>query len=903
MSIVAAAPPALVGRDAELRDLLALLDEAKLGGGALMLSGAAGVGKSALLGVVTAEAAARDARVLTVTGVPAEGQAPYEGLRRLLAGTGLVAGDLHGGPLRAAMSVLHRLSALAGDSPVVLAVEDAHWLDEPSWEVLAFVGRRLRSDAVVLLATLRDDADARTRLAASGLPVLTVPPLTGQAAAELLARVAPELGIALRARVLAEAEGNPLALIEFAALASRQDQELLASSRLPLTERLERAFAQALAALPADTRILTLVAAVNEDDAIEENTRAASLLTGRPIGASALVPATRAGLVVADVARVRFRHPLVRSAIVQAAGTGLSREAHAALAGVLPDDDDRKIWHRAAAAATYDDDIAAGLAAAALRAEGRGATGRALEALERAAYLTADPVRRGARLVDAAFMAFDLGDRAALERLVGRAEDADLAQVDRSRLTYFRDVALHFVWTGVDRLSDLGEFLDEMRARDGSAFALRWLARVSMRWYFANPPRESRALVLSAIERLAVPEDDPQIVSSLAMISPVERGRQVLRQLDALSKASWVSPHNLQMLGDAANAVGAFPLGARMYAESVAGMRARGPFGSLAHSLVGQATSAARLGDTRLGVIAAAEGRALALETRQPQWVLTADAASAEIHALRGATDVARDLAARVEQAFMSAGAYPMLSLVQFAKGAAELADGAFEAAWDALRPIFTPSEVSYNQNLRLWALPHLAEAALLSGRQAELCAVAGELTPVIEESGSPVGQVALAYIRAVTAPDESAEELFRRALRDDLVGWPFERARLRYAWGAWLRRQRRAAEARAPLRAAAETFDALGAVPWSERALRELRASGERIRRKHDARDRLTAQETQIAQLVADGLTNRDIGRRLFVSPRTVSTHLSRIFPKLGITTRGELSRLMAARDGEYII
>ncbi len=894
---------ALVGRDAELRDLLALLDGVKEGGGALVLSGAAGVGKSALLGAATAEAAARGARVLTVTGVPAEAQVPYEGLRRLLAGTGLAPGDLEGGPLRTAMSVLHRLSALAGDTPVVLAVEDAHWLDEPSWEALAFVGRRLRSDAVVLLATLRDDADALARLTASGLPALTVPPLTDQAAAELLARVAPDLGAALRARVLAEAAGNPLALMEFAALASRQDQEVLASSRLPLTERLERAFAQALAALPADTRTLALVAAVNEDDAIEENTRAASLLAGAPIEAAALAPATRAGLIVADAVRVRFRHPLIRSAIAQAAGADLVRDAHAALAAALPDDDDRRIWHRAAAATSYDDDVAAGLAAAALRAEGRGASGFALEAMERAAYLSADPSRRGARLIDAAMMAFDIGDRAALERLVGRAEDADLAPIDRSRLTYFRDISLHYVWTGVDRLSDLAGFLDEMRARDGSAFALRWLAWVSMRWFFSNPTREVRAPVLAAIERLAVPPDDPQIVTSLAVIAPVERGRQVLARLDSLSRASWVSPGNLLQLGFAADAVGAFPLGARLYAEAIAGMRARGPFGSLAQALVGQATSAARLADTRFGVVAAAEARALAVETRQPQWVLTADAVSAEIHALRGATDVARDLAAQAERGFLSAGAHPMLALVQLARGAAELADGTFGAAWDALRPIFDPSEVSYHQYVRLWALPHLAEAALLSGRQEELRAVADELAPVIEESGSPVGHVALAYVRAITAPDETAEELFTQALREDLVGWPFERARLRHAWGAWLRRQRRAAEARAPLRAAAEAFDALGAVPWSERSLRELRASGERIRRKHDTRDRLTAQELQIAQLVADGLTNRDIGQRLFVSPRTVSTHLSRIFPKLGITTRGELSRLMAAREGDYII
>lgn len=894
---------ALVGRDAELRDLVALLDGVDEGGGALVLSGAAGVGKSALLGAVIAEAGARAARVLTVTGVPAEGHVPYEGLRRLFAGTGLASGDLDGGSLPVAVSLLHRLSELAGDTPVVLAVEDAHWLDGPSWEVLAFLGRRLRSDAVVLLATFRDDADAQDRLAESGLPTLMVAPLSDGAAAELLAKIAPDLGMGLRVRVLAEAVGNPLALMEFAALASRQDQEMIASSRLPLTERLERAFAHALAALPAGTRALALVAAINEDDAIEENVRAASLLAGAPIGVGALAPAIRAGLVVADAVSVRFRHPLIRSAIVQAAGAALLCDAHAALAAVLADDDDRRIWHQAAAATSHDDDVAAGLAAAAMRVHGRGASGLALEAMERAAYLSADPARRAGRLVDAAAMAFDLGDRVALKRLVSRAQDADLAPVDRSRLTFIHDITLHYVWTGVDRMTELAGFLDEMRARDGSAFALRWVTSVSTRWFFSNHTREVRAPVIAAIERLSTPEHEPQIVAALATIAPVERGRQSLAQLDALSRSSWVSPFNLQLLGHGANAVGAFPLGARLHAEAVAGMRERGPFGLLAQTLVGQATSAARLADTRLGVVSAAEARALAVETRQPQWALTADALSAEIEALRGATDVARDLAAQVERGFLSAGAYPMLALVQIARGVAELADGTFGAAWDALRRVFDPSEVSYHQYMRIWALPHLAEAALLSGRLPELRTIADELAPVIEESGSPVGHIALAYISAVTASDEAAEELFAQALHDNPPGWTFERARLRHAWGVWLRRQRRSAEARTPLRAAAEAFDALGAVPWAERALRELRASGERIRSRHDARDQLTAQELQIALLVADGLTNRDIGQRLFVSPRTVSTHLSRMFPKLGITTRGELSRFMSTRGGEYII
>jgi len=273
-------------------------------------------------------------------------------------------------------------------------------------------------------------------------------------------------------------------------------------------------------------------------------------------------------------------------------------------------------------------------------------------------------------------MAFDLGDRVALKRLVARAEDADLAPVDRSRLTFIHDITLHYVWTGVDRMTDLAGFIDEMRERDGSAFALRWVTSVSTRWFFSNHTRQVRAPVIAAIERLSTPENEPQIVSALAVIAPVERCRQSLAQLDALSRSSWVSPFNLQLLGHGANAVGAFPLGARLHAEAVGGMRERGPFGLLAQTLVGQATSAARLADTERRVVAVAEARELALETRQPQWALTADALSAEIQALRGATDIARDLAAQAERGFLSAGAYPMLALVTIARGAAELADG-----------------------------------------------------------------------------------------------------------------------------------------------------------------------------------------------------------------------------------
>jgi DNA-binding CsgD family transcriptional regulator len=229
--------------------------------------------------------------------------------------------------------------------------------------------------------------------------------------------------------------------------------------------------------------------------------------------------------------------------------------------------------------------------------------------------------------------------------------------------------------------------------------------------------------------------------------------------------------------------------------------------------------------------------------------------------------------------------------MVQVVRGVDALATGRPSDAYDELERVFDHSHVRFHPYARLNTLGLLAEACVQSGHQDRLAAVVAELTPVADLCRSPALLRGLAYAQAALAP---AEDAFEAALSADLEAWPFERARLHLAYGAWLRRNRRPAASRTHLRSAATTFDALGVTPWAERARRELAATGESVRRRVDRRDRLTPQELQIAQLAAQGLSNREIAERLFIAPRTVTTHLYRIYPKLGVGSRTELARVL---------
>jgi ATP/maltotriose-dependent transcriptional regulator MalT len=297
------------------------------------------------------------------------------------------------------------------------------------------------------------------------------------------------------------------------------------------------------------------------------------------------------------------------------------------------------------------------------------------------------------------------------------------------------------------------------------------------------------------------------------------------------------------------------------------------------------------LADLSVAIPASEEASRLARETTQPFLHAMVRASEAEIAALRGDYDRADALASQAEQMSLAAGARPVLATVQVARGLAALGDGRYGDAYAHLRRMHDPADPAFQVALRCYAVAELAEAAARSGHTEAIRGVMEGLEALAATTSSPALHVGLRYARAVLADDAEAEELFESALGADLTRWSFVRARTQLAFGEWLRRQRRAVESRGHLRAARETFDALGTIPWSHRARQELRAAGEvSPHRSPDARDQLTAHELHIAQLAAEGLTNRQIGQRLYLSHRTVSTHLHRIFPKLGITSRSAL-------------
>lgn len=322
----------------------------------------------------------------------------------------------------------------------------------------------------------------------------------------------------------------------------------------------------------------------------------------------------------------------------------------------------------------------------------------------------------------------------------------------------------------------------------------------------------------------------------------------------------------------------------------------QGRLGELTQALVAQAWTAAAMGDTTLGLTAATEAQCLTIETSQPLWALSADIIRGNVAALRGDGEIAQSLADRCERVLLSLGVHPMLAQVQQTRGVEALVGGRFEEAYDHLSRIYDPADIAHHPYTGFNLVEHLADSALRGGRDEQLAALTRQLGPIAERSGSPSLRAGLAYAEAVTAADDEAEGVFLAELEKRTAPWPFPRARLQLAYGAWLRRQRRAADSRPHLRAAISAFDALGVTPWAERARQELRASGETLRRPDDARHRLTPQEIQIAGMAAEGLSNREIAARLFLSPRTVGTHLYRIYPKVGVKTRAELARVLTA-------
>jgi DNA-binding CsgD family transcriptional regulator len=907
----------LIGRESEAALLEALLDRLPDGGGAIVIRGEAGIGKSAMLGFAGERAGALGFAKLATVGVESEAELAFAGLHQLLLPIirsierlppsqrrplNAVLGTSESAepdPFQVAMATFRLIIEAAESSPVVLLVDDAHWLDRSSLGVLTFIARRLEGVPVALVATVRTGYTAPFDEAR--LPTLELGRLSAEAAAAVLDRAVPNLHPVSRARVLAEAAGNPLALVELPRTApySPTSRERIAPPPTTLNARLEQAFAARLRELPDDTSLALLAAALDSRASLAEVTGAATLVHESPVSIDALEPAAALGLIDLTEGEVQFRHPLIRSAVRQAASATRVLAMYAVLATVVSDPE-RRLWHRAMAAAGPDEDLASALEAHARAARRRGAVAAAGAALERSAALTPDPRKRSERLVSAAEVAYELGLLDVVRRLVDQAEPNDSAPQFEARRAWLNEMTSGNVWFDSHATRTFVTIARRLAEAGDTEAALRSLVPIAHRCWWTHTQPRTRQFLVDAAGEIAASEHDPRLLAVLAMADPEATGTAVLRRVAALTSSELADPVAAMHVGIAAEKAGDFWLGSRLLNGAVSGLRAQIRLVPLTQALVHFAWAAIQTGEWPAAIAAGEEAASLAHDTRQPLYGVTGELIAALARALLGpAADFDASLA-ESERRVLAMRSTPLLATVQLARGAAALGGGRYDDAFRDLWPVFDEDDAVFHRFMRWSAVLDVVDAAVHSGHVDQIAPLIADLEDVAARSNHPFLGIQLACARPLLAADD-AEELFAAALAGSAKHYPFPQARTLFASGSWLRRRRRSADARGPLRRSVELFDALGATAWAKRARQELRATGETVGpRTPEARDRLTAQELQIARLAADGLSNREIGERLFLSHRTVGSHLYRIYPKLDITARGQLRKSLAIGAGD---
>jgi DNA-binding CsgD family transcriptional regulator len=882
-------------------------------GGVLVVRGDPGIGKTALLAVASAGASSNGVSVLRTAGAQSETDLAFAGLHQLLRPV-LARLDRLPGPQRDALSAtfgaidvpapdpflialaaLNLLADAAERLPLLLVVEDAQWLDPATASALAFIARRVEAEPIAVLFALRDGV--ANPLEGAGLPELRLGGLDGEAAGELVDASAGDLTPGLRRRVLQIAAGNPLALLELPA-ALRLDQAQVGAVSVSLTSRLERAFAGQLSALPAQTRDLLLCAAADERAAAAELLAAAALLRGAEVPLDAAAPAAGAGLASIIDGSIIFRHPLVRSAIYQSASAGRRRRVHAALAAVLAGEPDRRLWHVAASTAGPDEAVAREVELLSVRLARRGAIGAAVTAARRAAVLSADSARRCSRLLRAAELAFEAGEPDLLQSLVREAEQLDPDGEQRARLTWLRNTYADTVPGDQSQLRSLVDAAEVAADAGHSDLALHLLFGAALRCWRSDLGESARDRVAVAVEGLHVPQTHPRRVVTLAMTGSVRWGSVVSERLAVIAaSADELTADEAYLAGMAARAIGDHEAAARFLASATTQLRAQGRLGALAQVLVMRGWVEIALGRWASAEMLVDESGRLAAEVGQSWWRTGSSIAGATLRGLRGEAQIAERLLAEAEKTAIPQGLNDLICMIAFARGVTWLGAGRPAVALEHLTRVFDRKDPAFHEAARFMSITYLADAAWQSGQRHVAVPILDDLETLAQRTPSPTLHAGLVYARPVLAPDDAAERLYHVALGSELKHHPFDHARLQLAYGAWLRRQRRVSESRGPLRAARQVFDALACVPWGERARQELRAAGEQSRpRIPGARDQLSPQELQIAQLAADGLTNREIGQRLYLSHRTVGSHLYRIFPKLDITSRAQLAARLDA-------
>jgi DNA-binding CsgD family transcriptional regulator/tetratricopeptide (TPR) repeat protein len=915
-------PAPIIGRDAGLARLRGLVDPVPQASQVLVIIGEAGMGKTVLLADAAERARMAGMHVLSITGRESESRLAFAGLHQLLrpvlssaaglpgrqaqalrGALGLSADPGPPDPLLTGVAVLTLLSDLSERSPVLVVADDAHWLDRSSLDTLAFAGSRLDAERVVLLVGARGQAPPPGF--DRGFPELHLEPLSADDADLLLdAQPRPPRGRA-RAQVLAQAAGNPMALIELAKVIA---DDPAASRRwgaepLPPGDRLTAVINSRFAALPERARAALLLAAVADGPDLS----AATMAVSGP-GAQTLTPAEQLGLVKVDRTGLQFSHPLVRSAIYHSAPFAQRAAAHRELASALHDQPDRRAWHLAAAALNPDEHVASLLEATATQAQRRGGATAAALAMERAAELSPDPGDQARRLVAAASAAVSTGQADWVQDLATRA--LAVTADPGLRLTARRDAGWVLAYSGRPSaaLPALISVAEEA-SRDQPALAWDALADAATVVYHWGAPASCQAVrrVLGILENQGHPsaghgpraEADPDRLWIRACIDPFGSRGELVRCLRQISRSPLEEPA-LWRIGSAAWLLDESDLAITLLQDAMQRLRAPGTQGTSGPGLTALGWAFIDTGRWDEAQEAAAEAADLAEANQMDLVAAAADLIAATVLAMRGDSSAARRHADRALANADLAESGLIAARARRALGIAALADGGHLLAFTQLCQLFSEEGAPVHNIFSYLGVADIAAAAVRADRRMEGQDVVERALSHLGGTGSPRLEQLVARARGILAGPGGAEAHFATALADPAGDrWPFERAQLRLDYAEWLRRRRRINDAKPVLTEALGTFRRLRARSWAQRAEAELRACGVAVAGapgEPDALWELTPQQRQIVRLASDGLTNRQIGDRLFLSPRTVSSHLYRSYPKLGVAGRHQLRDVIAS-------
>ncbi len=912
-------PARLLGRHSELALLDRLIADASAGRSqVLVLRGAAGIGKSALLDHLATDASGATGRHTTrASGVESEIELAYGGLHQLCApfldrlerlptpqrdalgaAFGLNAGDVPD-RLMVGLAVLNLLADLAEDRPLVCLIDDAHWLDRVSAQALAFVARRLLAERIAMIVAIREPND-ETEFA--GLPELEVRGLGAMDAGALLDSVIKgPVDRRVRDRIVAETGGNPLALLELprAWTAAELADGFARPDTLPVAGRLEQAFDRQLAALPIDTRRLLLTAAAEPLGDATLLWRAAALLDLDP---SAAMPAEEAGLIDFG-ARIRFRHPLVRAAAYRSASVAERRQVHQALADAtdVGTDPDRRAWHRAQTTMSPDEEIAGELDRSAGRARARGGLVAASALLERAATLTPDPARRAQRALAAAWAKHEAGALDVALALVAIAEAGPpdalrTAEAERLRGQIAFDQrrgpdAVHLLLDSAKQLQPLDTNLARETYLDALAAAI-WasgpdapdvvaLAAAAARGAppALKPPRAIDVVLDALATRLTdgYAAAAPLLTRSMELVQPSGSGAGDVNGLLGLGGS-----HIWAII---ATEVWDFGAGRALAERHVRLAREAGALVQLQFALNLLASNLMLAGDLTAAAGLIEEGRVVGEAIGNPPITY----AEMLLASLRGQEQVASALIARANDVGWSSGEGRIAAFADYASAVLHNGLGRHDVARDAARRVFERDAIGGYQ---VMGIAELAEAASRTGDRALVRSVHGRLSERTQVTPTDWALGIEARVGALLDQDSVADERYRASIEHlEKAGVRVEVARGHLLYGEALRRAGRRVDARDQLRTAHDLLSTMAVTAFAERARRELQATGEKVRKRSvDTADDLTPQEVQIVRLVRTGLSNAEIGTRLFLSPRTVEWHLRKVFTKLGVASRREL-------------